>query len=119
MTVSTAHDRTCCVASMLELGMGQRGNPIAMHRPPVLPFARQGYLPRDYECLSSAYGSEADLRACIAALHEHGVKALADIVLNHRCAGRQVWRTPHQGLGFQHSVAMCSLCSAEHVRVVT
>ena len=51
---------------------------------------RQGYLPREYECLSSAYGSEADLRACIAALHKHGVKALADVVLNHRCAGKQV-----------------------------
>ena len=26
-------------------------------------WARQGYLPRDYEVLSSAYGCEADLRA--------------------------------------------------------
>lgn len=49
----------------------------------------QGYLPRDYEVLTSAYGSEAELRACIAALHQHGVMAVADVVLNHRCAGRQ------------------------------
>ena len=52
--------------------------------------ALQGYLPREYECLDSKYGSEAELRACIKALHAHGVKALADIVLNHRCAGKQV-----------------------------
>jgi pullulanase/glycogen debranching enzyme len=52
-------------------------------------FVWQGYLPRDYEVLTSAYGSEAELRACIAALHQHGVMAVADVVLNHRCAGRQ------------------------------
>ncbi len=50
----------------------------------------QGYLPREYECLNSKYGTEAELRACIKALHAHGVKAMADIVLNHRCAGKQV-----------------------------
>ncbi|KAK9822846.1 hypothetical protein WJX81_002820 [Elliptochloris bilobata] len=57
--------------------------------PPSASVTAEGYLPRDYECLNSAYGSEADLRTCIAALHQHGVKALADIVLNHRCAGKQ------------------------------
>ena len=55
----------------------------------------QGYLPRDYEVLDSKYGSEADLRACIRVLHEHGVSAIADIVLNHRCAGEQVG-DPHR-----------------------
>ena len=50
----------------------------------------QGYLPGEYESLSSAYGTETDLRQCIKALHAHGIKAVADVVLNHRCAGRQV-----------------------------
>lgn len=50
----------------------------------------QGYLPGEYECLNSSYGSEQDLRRCIKVLHAHGIKAVADVVLNHRCAGKQV-----------------------------
>ena len=57
------------------------------------PVLAQGYLPREYECLDSAYGSAAELRACIRALRAHGVAALADVVLNHRCAGEQVRRS--------------------------
>jgi len=30
-----------------------------------------------------------DLKQCVAALHEHGIKTLGDAVLNHRCAGLQ------------------------------
>ena len=54
----------------------------------------QGYLPGEYECLSSSYGSEADLRRCIRALHANGIRAIADVVLNHRCAGKQVCFSP-------------------------
>jgi len=50
----------------------------------------QGYLPGEYECLNSSYGSETDLRKCIKVLHANGIKAVADVVLNHRCAGKQV-----------------------------
>ena len=50
----------------------------------------QGYLPGEYECLNSSYGSERDLRRCIRVLHANGIKAIADVVLNHRCAGKQV-----------------------------
>ncbi len=50
----------------------------------------QGYLPGEYECLNSSYGSEKDLRRCIKVLHANGIKAVADVVLNHRCAGKQV-----------------------------
>ncbi|CAL8471337.1 g10879 [Coccomyxa elongata] len=57
--------------------------------PPSVSVSAEGYLPREYECLNSKYGTEAELRACIKALHAHGVKAMADIVLNHRCAGKQ------------------------------
>lgn len=42
-------------------------------------------MPRELENLNSAYGSEHDLRGCISAFHDVGVKVLADIVVNHRC----------------------------------
>ena len=42
-------------------------------------------MPRELENLNSAYGSEHDLRQCIGAFHDAGVKVLADIVVNHRC----------------------------------
>ncbi len=44
--------------------------------------APQGYIPRRWHVLDSAYGTEAELRAAIRALGP--VKAMADLVLNHR-----------------------------------
>jgi alpha-amylase len=44
--------------------------------------APQGYIPRRWHVLNSAYGTEAELRAAIAALGP--VKAMADVVVNHR-----------------------------------
>jgi alpha-amylase len=44
--------------------------------------APQGYIPRRWNVLDSAYGSEAELRAAVAALSPVG--CLADLVLNHR-----------------------------------
>lgn len=50
----------------------------------------EGYLPRDlYDLDSSKYGDAADLKACIASMHAHGIKVLCDAVLNHRCAHHQ------------------------------
>lgn len=48
--------------------------------PPFL----QGYLPRDLYQLDSCYGSEAELRELIDKCHEHNIKVIADIVVNHR-----------------------------------
>jgi alpha-amylase len=50
--------------------------------PPSDSLAPQGYIPRRWNCLDTAYGSEADLRAAIRALGP--VRAMADVVLNHR-----------------------------------
>src|SRR6185437_403717 len=44
--------------------------------------APQGYIPRRWNVLDSAYGTEAELKAALAALHP--VRGLADVVLNHR-----------------------------------
>jgi alpha-amylase len=50
--------------------------------PPSDSLAPQGYIPRRWNVLDTAYGSEAELRAAIRALEP--VRAMADIVLNHR-----------------------------------
>ncbi|KFA86753.1 glucan 1,4-alpha-maltotetraohydrolase domain-containing protein [Archangium violaceum] len=46
--------------------------------------AREGYLPRQLYVQNSSYGTDAQLKSAIGALHTHGVKAIADIVVNHR-----------------------------------
>ena len=54
------------------------------------PTPLQGYLPRDLYDLNSKFGSEAELRDAISLYHELGLKVIADIVINHRCAHYQV-----------------------------
>ncbi|CAL5221418.1 g3605 [Coccomyxa viridis] len=54
--------------------------------PPSDSVSPQGYLPRDIYSLNSAYGSEGDLRELLRELHDHDLKNIADIVINHRCA---------------------------------
>lgn len=57
--------------------------------PPSDSVSPQGYLPRDLYQLDSCYGSEAELRELIDKCHEHNIKVIADIVVNHRCATYQ------------------------------
>lgn len=57
--------------------------------PPTESVAPQGYLPSDLYNLNSAYGSVEELKQCIEELHTHGIMALGDVVLNHRCAQKQ------------------------------
>ncbi len=53
--------------------------------PPVSDAAApQGYLPRELYKLDSEYGTQAELVDAISSLNNRGIKAVADIVINHR-----------------------------------
>ena len=68
----------------------------------------QGYLPGDFYDLGSPqsptfYGDLPQLQKCLSDLHAAGLKAIADIVINHRCAGKQdqngIWNIFHFSSG--------------------
>lgn len=48
-----------------------------------------GYLPQNLYLLSSSYGSEQQLKALLQKLSEYKVRAMADIVINHRIGTTQ------------------------------
>jgi alpha-amylase len=51
-------------------------------------------MPGDLYNLNSAYGTEDELKQCIAEMHNHNILVLGDVVLNHRCAQKQVMGLP-------------------------
>jgi alpha-amylase len=57
--------------------------------PPTKSVSKQGYLPTDLYDLNSFYGTEDELRSCIARMREYNITPVADIVINHRCAEAQ------------------------------
>ena len=52
--------------------------------PPSDSLSSEGYMPRRLEVLDSSYGTSAQLAAAVRALHGAGVRAIADVVANHR-----------------------------------
>lgn len=52
--------------------------------PPSDSAAAEGYLPRQLNKLDSKYGSSAELTNVVRAFTNNGIKAVADIVVNHR-----------------------------------
>jgi len=57
--------------------------------PPSASVAPEGYLPGQLFDCNSAYGTAEELRACCAALRAAGIRPVADVVINHRCADKQ------------------------------
>ncbi|CAE7520500.1 AMY1.4 [Symbiodinium microadriaticum] len=52
--------------------------------------APQGYLPSQlFNLDGSKYGSQAALETLLEKCHKHGIRCLADIVINHRCGDKQ------------------------------
>lgn len=79
----------------------------------------QGYLPGDYYDLGSKdsptfYGDYDQLVSALATLNSHGIAPIADIVINHRCAGKQdnngIWNIYHfpSGKAKWEQWAVCS-----------
>lgn len=52
--------------------------------PPSDSAAAEGYLPRQLNSLNSRYGSSAELTNVVRAFTNNGIKAVADVVVNHR-----------------------------------
>lgn len=57
--------------------------------PPSQSVAPQGYLPGQLYNLDTPYGSQDELKTLNTALKAAGIAPIADIVINHRCAGQQ------------------------------
>lgn len=65
--------------------------------PPSHSVSPEGYLPGHLYDLNTKYGSKQELLDAIEALNKFGVKVVADVVINHRCAQMQdengIWNT--------------------------
>uniref|UniRef100_A0A2N9FLH0 Alpha-amylase n=1 Tax=Fagus sylvatica TaxID=28930 RepID=A0A2N9FLH0_FAGSY len=57
--------------------------------PATHSFAPEGYVPQNLYSLNSSYGSEHQLRTLLQKMKQYKVRAMADIVINHRCGTTQ------------------------------
>eukprot|EP00850_Spirogloea_muscicola_P008783 SM000047S16922 [mRNA] locus=s47:695751:702301:- [translate_table: standard] len=79
--------------------------------PPAESIAPQGYMPRDLYSLQSRYGNMEQLQQAIQSFQNLGVRVLADVVINHRCAHRQnqkgVWNRFGGKLDWNETAIVC------------
>lgn len=57
--------------------------------PPSASVAEQGYLPTLLYQLDSNYGTKEELKSLVQKLHDNNIRAICDVVINHRCADQQ------------------------------
>lgn len=82
--------------------------------PPSQSLAPQGYLPQDLYSLNSAYGSAHLLKGLLYKMKQHNVRAMADIVINHRVGttrGRGGMYNRYDGITLpwdEHAVTSCT-----------
>lgn len=46
-------------------------------------YSFHGYWPKDWTAVDPTYGTEEDMRVMIEAAHRHGIRVLADVIINH------------------------------------
>lgn len=76
-----------------------------------------GYHPRTWNNQNSCWGTAADLKTLIAALHTNHVKVIADIVVNHR-AGYTAWANFSKddfGTFGTYQLTAANVCSSDEV----
>ncbi|EES10714.1 hypothetical protein BDA96_06G070700 [Sorghum bicolor] len=82
--------------------------------PPTQSLSREGYLPQNLYCLDSCYGSLHELKSLLHKMSEHNVRAMADVVLNHRIGttqGSNGMYNRYDGIPIswdEHAVTSCS-----------
>ncbi|GAB4269340.1 MAG: alpha-amylase [Candidatus Rifleibacteriota bacterium] len=85
-------------------GLSELGVDMIWFPPVSRSVSPQGYLPGDYYDVGSKdaptfYGDYDQLVSALAALNKAGIIPVADIVINHRCAGKQdsngIWNIYH------------------------
>ncbi|RLM64936.1 hypothetical protein C2845_PM16G06550 [Panicum miliaceum] len=82
--------------------------------PPTQSLSREGYLPQSLYCLDSCYGSLSELKSLLHKMHEHNLRAMADVVINHRIGttqGSNGMYNRYDGIPIswdEHAVTSCS-----------
>jgi alpha-amylase len=73
-----------------------------------------GYLPQNLYCLDSCYGSMSELKSLLYKMNEHNIRAMADVVINHRIGttqGSNGMYNRYDGIPIswdEHAVTSCS-----------